>query len=326
MKNETGNSVKLVLQEMKENPYQRLNLAFSLTTIIPFLVFFYILAARIATLNILVGEIGVILFISILVSLCGFCVTYGIIRSTLSKTIFYAAQAMHSDQLKSAFVATVSHELNNPLSTVKSNIFNVLSGIVGGINEEQKNILNLCHATIDRMGRLIKDLLDLHQIEAGMVRIDRKLCNLAEVAERQAEELDALFKAKSLTLIKEIMKRDSYIWADEDKITRVINNLLSNAIKFTPKGGEIFLKIYPCAEFMRLECIDTGPGIPDDKIGKLFNKFERLGVTQEGTGLGLAITKDIVEMHKGKVWAENQPDKGSKFTVVLPFDLRKTKR
>ena len=86
------------------------------------------------------------------------------------------------------------------------------------------------------------------------------------------------------------------------------------------------LRIYPQDAFARIECIDTGPGIASDKIDRLFNKFERLDITKEGTGLGLAITKDIVEMHKGRILAESQVGKGTKFTIVLPRDLRKISR
>jgi signal transduction histidine kinase len=101
---------------------------------------------------------------------------------------------------------------------------------------------------------------------------------------------------------------------------------LSNGIKFTPENGMVTLKIYLDDKFVKIECIDKGLGIPDDQISALFNKFERLNSTKEGTGLGLAITKDIVEMHRGKVLVESQLGKGSKFIIVLPSDLRVRKR
>lgn len=319
--------LKLVLQELKEDPYRKFNVAFSLMSLIPFLVFFYLLVVRFFTFNILVGDIGVMLFISILLSLCGFSLGYNIIRNILNRIIFYAVQAKHSDQLKSTFVATVSHELKNPLSVIKTNLFNMLEGVVGQINEEQKKILVTCHNVLDRMAHLINDLLDLHKIEAGMIEIKRRLCNFVEILERQIKEFEIMLNTKRIKLIKEILRpQDLSIWADEDKVMQIINNLLSNAIKYSPEGSAITLKIHPQDEFVRLECIDTGPGIPPDKLNKLFNKFERLDITKEGTGLGLAITKDIVEMHKGKIWVESQPGKGSKFIVVLPRDLRKTKR
>jgi len=318
--------VNLVLQELKSDPYRKFNIAFSLMSVIPFLVFFYLLATKTFTLNILAGEVGIILFISIFISLCGFSISYNVIKDILTKLIFYAAQAKHSDQLKSTFVATVSHELKNPLAVLKLNLLNMLDGLLGEINEEQKKLLKTSHGVIERMHSLINDLLDLHKIEAGMVEVKRKLCNLVEILEKQATEFEIMLSKKHIKLLKGIADKELSIWADEDKIMRVVNNLLSNAIKYTPEGGEVSLKIYPADGFIRLECTDTGPGIPADKLDKVFNKFERLDLSKEGTGLGLSITKDIIEMHKGKIWAESQSGAGTKFVVVLPQDLRRTPR
>ena len=316
----------LVLQELKENPYRKFRLAFYLMSIIPFLVFLYLLVARFFTIKILIGDIGLIMFISIFISLCGFYVGYSIIKNILNKVIVYASEAKHSDQLKSTFVASVSHELKNPLSAIKTNLFNMLTGLLGNINEEQKKVLELCQNVIERMAYLINDLLDLHKIEAGMIETKRVLCNFIEILEKQIKELEAMFNKKYIKLVKEIQGDDLLFWADDEKITRVINNLLSNAIKYTPEGGSVILKIYPAGGFLKLECVNTGSVIPPDKINKLFNKFERLDSTKEGTGLGLAITKDIVEMHKGKIWAESQSGEGTKFVIVLPRDLRTKKR
>lgn len=312
----------LVLQELKENPYRQFKVAFSLMSIIPFLVFFYLLVTRLFTIDILIGNIGFLLFISILLSVCGFYIGYNIIKNILNKIVFYAAQAKHSDQLKSTFVAIVSHELKNPLSTIKSSLDNILDGLAGQINENQKNIIELCHSVINRMNELITELLDLHKIEAGMIEIKRSLCNLLEIFERQIKELEIALNKKRIKLIKEFSGKDFSIWADQDKIMQVINNLLSNAIKYTPEEGLVTLKIFPSDGCLRLEFLDTGPGIPEDKLNKIFNKFERVDTTKEGTGLGLSISKDIVEMHKGKIWVESQAGKGSKFIVVLPCDLR----
>jgi two-component system sensor histidine kinase VicK len=144
--------------------------------------------------------------------------------------------------------------------------------------------------------------------------------------EKQVVEFQVMLSKKRIKLLKGIVDKELSIWADEDKIMRVVNNLLSNAIKYTPEGGEVSLKIYPADGFVRLECTDSGPGIPPDKLDKVFNKFERLDLSKEGTGLGLSITKDIVEMHKGKIWAESQSGAGTKFVVILPQDLRHTPR
>jgi len=324
--NNAEKDLRLVLQELKDNPYRKFNLAFSLMSIIPLLVFFYILAAKLFTFHILVGDIGFMLLICILISICGFCLGYGIIRSALNKVLFYAAQAKHSDELKSIFVASVSHELKNPLSAVKTNLFNFLEGLLGQINDEQKKVVQLLYNITERMGRLVNELLDLHKIEAGMVGLKRELCNIADVLEKQAEELENMLSLKKIRLIKEILNRDLFVWADRDSLHQVVNNLLSNAIKYTPEGKSITLKAYFVDGYVRLEFIDNAQNIPPEKINKIFDKFQRLDETKEGTGLGLAIAKDIVESHKGKVWVEPLCREGNKFVVVLPCDLRSSKR
>ncbi|MDO8662598.1 MAG: HAMP domain-containing sensor histidine kinase [Candidatus Omnitrophota bacterium] len=312
----------LVLQELQENPYRKFNLAFSLMVILPFLVFLYILVSKLFTLNILIGNIGIVLLIALFISICGFLIGVRILKNILKKLIALAAQAKHSDQLKSTFVATVSHELKNPLTSIKTNIYNISAGFTGEVNLEQKNILGLCQDTIDRMSRLVNDLLDLHKIEAGMTDVNRKPCNVIELSEKQIRELGVVAGARNIQIVKEFSDTKLTVWADEDKLARVINNLLSNAIKFTPEAGIVTLKVYPADNFARIECIDTGTGIEADNLEKIFSKFERLNSVKEGTGLGLAISKDIAEMHRGKILVESEIGKGSKFILLLPRDLR----
>ncbi len=328
MKYQDGNldmGLKLVLQELNENPYQKFNIAFSLLSIIPFLVFFYALTNILFYISIFTGNVGLVLFISIFISFCGFCISYAIIKSILKRIIFYAALAKYSDRQKSTFIATVSHELKNPILIMKTQILNIQDGLFGLLNEEQKKALELCQNIIERISRLINDLLDLHKIESGVFEVERKLCNLVEILERQIKESEIMFNKKRIKLTKEIRATDLSVWANQDKMILIISNLLSNAIKYTPEEGEVAIKIYPFNEFVRLELFNTGEVIPPDKIEKIFNKFERLNLTKEGTGLGLAITKDIVEMHKGKIWAESRSGEGNRFIVILPRDLRKVK-
>ncbi|MCU0651506.1 MAG: cell wall metabolism sensor histidine kinase WalK [Candidatus Omnitrophica bacterium] len=316
----------LIMRELKEDPFRKFNLAFYLMSLIPFLVFIYLLAAKFFTWNILIGDIGVIILSAAIIALCGFYIGYRIIKSILSRMLAYAIQAKRSDELKSTFVASVSHELKNPILTIKMSLSNIREGLAGKISEDQQKIIELCYSILDRMGRLINDLLDVHKIEAGMLDLKRRLCNIIDILDKQIREFEAMINQKHIRLNKEVLHKDLTFWADEDKITQVVNNLLSNALKYSPEGGSVTLKADYEDNFVRFECMDNGPGIPMDKMDKIFNKFERLNITKEGTGLGLAISKDIVELHKGKIWVENLPQGGSKFTVVLPRDLRKIPR
>ena len=109
------------------------------------------------------------------------------------------------------------------------------------------------------------------------------------------------------------------MWADKDKLTQVVINLLSNAIKYTPDKGNVAVKLEGSEKEIQFEISDTGAGIPKEDYGKIFDKFERITAEkQEGTGLGLPIARDIVELHRGKIWVESELGKGSKFIFTLP--------
>ena len=155
----------------------------------------------------------------------------------------------------------------------------------------------------------------------------RRLCSIPDIMEKQIKELEQLADSKSIKVSRFVSGTDLFIWADEDKLSRVINNLLSNAIKYTPQTGFVKVSTSRMDGFIRMEVEDTAPTISPDNYEKIFDKFKRLESKAEGTGLGLAIAKDIVELHKGKIWAESTGNEiGNKFVVILPSDLRSKSR
>lgn len=314
---------KLIVQQLKEDPYQKFNLAFVFMSVIPLLVFFYILVSKLFSFNILIGDIGLILALTITIVIAGYYVGYIIIRDVLKKVIFYAAQVKRSEELKSEFVASVSHELKNPIAILKSNIFNLIEGFLGKVTDEQKGILKVCSGILDRMTRLTFGLLDLYKIEAGMEKLKVAECDITGIFKRQFEEFTGQLNEKGISLVQEMPKKGLKAFIDEAKIEQVVHNVVGNAIKYTPSGGTVTVNLSSGNDFIRFECQDTGEGIPRDKLQKIFDKFERISKAKEGTGLGLTITKDLVELHKGKIWAESEEGKGSKFIVVLPQDGRK---
>jgi signal transduction histidine kinase len=318
-KPEADAEMRLVLQELKENPYQRFEVAFALMSIIPFLVFLYLLASRLFTVEVLTGDVGLILFISISLSLCGFLLGYNMIRRSLNKIVYYAVKAKHSDQMKSRFVATVSHDLRNPLFVLEANVDDLNSGSFGQVSDEQKNILGICREVVGRMSSLVNNLLDIYKIEAGMVKLNKKESDLSAVITEQLKELEVMRERKKIKLTKDIGKDKGLVAKfDEEKIVQVVNNILSNAIKFSPENSRVDVKAFTTDGFLRFECTDGGENIPADKLAKIFDKFERLDTDKKGSGLGLAIAKDIVELHKGKIWAESLKGKGNRFIFVLP--------
>ena len=229
------------------------------------------------------------------------------------------------DIRKSAFVSNVSHEFKSPLTVIKESISLVLEGHLGELSQKQKEVLGSGKKHIERLARLVTDLLDLSKIESGKVEIKREKVDIAALTEEILKTYGKDMSDKKLTLKEEIPQDIGIAWCDRDMLTEVIVNLLNNAIKYTREGG-ITVRLTGTDDDVRFEIADTGSGIAKENLIKIFDKFERINVEkQEGTGLGLSIAKDIVELHKGKIWVESEPGMGSKFIFILPRDLRKRK-
>lgn len=229
-----------------------------------------------------------------------------------------ATVAKMNEQMKS-FVANVSHEIRGPLAIIKESFDIIESGTVGAVNEEQKRCLSAGVRTADRLIRLLGHLLDLAKLEAGHVSLQREMLAVVPFVDEIMTSYRGQISKKRLTFKMEMAPDLGAIQADRDRISEVFINLLNNAIKYTPSGGTLTVKLEGNREEVRFEIADTGPGIPKEFLKKVFDKFERITAEkQEGTGLGLSIAKEIVELHQGKIWAESEPGKGSRFIFTLP--------
>jgi len=226
------------------------------------------------------------------------------------------------DQRKSAFVANVSHEFKSPLCIIIGSINTILDGLTGEINDGQRKVLDGAKKTTERLIRLVFNLLDVAKIEAGKVKLNKERIEVASLVNEVISDNGAEISRNNLVLEKKFSADAGWILADKDRLTEVVINLLSNAIKYTPSAGKISIGLSGTKKDIRFEISDSGPGIAKKDFYKLFDKFERLTAErQEGTGLGLSITKDIVELHKGRIWVESELGQGSKFIFTIPRKL-----
>ncbi len=322
-KEKSGLDHREVIRELEEDPLQKFRHTFALMSIVPFAIIFYLLLVRLLALFDFVGDVWVIVSLSTIVSLLGFFISCNIIDGILKRLLIYASKLKLSNQHKSALVANVSHEVRTPLAAIKLTLSNIADEIMGTINREQKKAINHCQSAIDRLVRMVTQLLHLSEVEAGMCTMRRSLVDVASLIDSELSKFDAILKNKNLRLKKQLPASSVEIWADPDKIAQVFDNLFNNAVQYTDESKEIIVKLEIVSKDIRIEIADSGRGIPADKIEKIFDKYERVtsGKTL-GTGLGLPIAKDIVEMHSGKIWAESEDEKGSRFIVLLPQDLR----
>jgi len=226
------------------------------------------------------------------------------------------------DTMKSELISNVSHELRTPLSTIKEGIALIFDGALGSIQEGQKDMLARVKNNIDRLARLINDLLDMSQIEAGKLELQKSSVRITAIVDEVLSSFQNQVKKKQIQLKPRMKKDASPLYIDPDRIRQVLTNLIANSIKFTPAHGCIELGIKDTDREVKISVKDTGIGIARENIAGLFDRFAQFnrvyGPGERGTGLGLAISKEIVEMHGGKICVESEIGKGSTFTLSLP--------
>lgn len=227
------------------------------------------------------------------------------------------------DKMKDDFLHNITHDLRNPLGSVIGFVDMLLKGTAGELNAQQKTIVSSMQRSLSRQLSLINNILDIAKMDSGRTQLQLKSVAPAEFAARSAGMLESLYLQKKLNVTLAIPP-ELRVTADSDLLERVITNLLGNAIKYTPAGGSITIATEELegGKVVRFGIIDTGPGIPEAYLTRVFEKFEQVtGQRSGGTGLGLTITKHFVEAHLGKVWVESVLGKGSQFYFTVPQGL-----
>jgi PAS domain S-box-containing protein len=224
------------------------------------------------------------------------------------------------DEMKSEFVATVSHDLRAPLTFIRG--YATMLMMVGDLNDKQHDYLDRILEGIDQMSALIGDLLNLRRIEAG-VGIRQEPCRLGLILVEAVDTMRARATGKGVTLRLEPADGAPTIIGDRTLLRQAVSNLVDNAIKYTSPPGQVTVGLGTSEREAIIHIADTGIGIaPEDQV-RLFEKFYRIKRREtgniQGTGLGLALVKSIVERHNGRVWVESEINKGSTFYIALPL-------
>ena len=220
------------------------------------------------------------------------------------------------------FVANVSHELKTPLTAMKG----LLETLLNGALEDPANnrrFVTLIDEDATRLGRLIDDLLELSQIESKAAAIQAQPAPLRPLIEALVQGLGPQLEARQVTVRIEVPADLPPVQADPERLRQIFSNLLSNAIKFNRSGGTVTVQAVVDGATLRTSVTDTGVGIPDADLPRIFERFYRVDKARSremgGTGLGLAIVKHLVELHRGRVTVDSKLGAGSTFTVVLPL-------
>jgi len=222
------------------------------------------------------------------------------------------------DIIKSDFVHTVSHDLRSPLTAILGYI-DMLER-VGELNDRQRSFISRVQTSVHDITDLINALLELGKIEAGLDQ-QREAVPLQNVVKNAVDNLRPLVKESQQELILEVPESLPPVFGNQVRLQQVVNNLVENANKYTPAGGMITIRARSEGSQVILQVQDSGVGIPAADQPYIFDKLYRASnVPQDspGSGLGLSIVKSIVDHHKGRLWFESSPEKGTTFTVVLP--------
>ena len=227
-----------------------------------------------------------------------------------------------SDQVKSDFVSSVSHELRTPLASILGYLEILSSGEVGDLTELQSEFLDIIDTNSHRLLTLIDDLLTLSGLENGKLAMRFDAFDLSELVYGGVQAERPALAERGLEIDLQLPGTPVQVTADTHRLGQVVDNLLANAIKFTPDGGRISVRLTEADGLAELVVEDSGIGISEDDLERLFERFFRARSATEqaipGTGLGLAISKGIVEAHGGAIAVTSELGRGSTFTVLLP--------
>lgn len=230
-------------------------------------------------------------------------------------------RAEESERAKEVFFSNISHELRTPLTLIIGPLDYLIE------NTEDQNIkreLTIVQRSASRLHSMINELLDLYKLESGKITLNVSSIEIVSVISQLVQSFESLATQNKLKLNFIHNTNDCIAFVDLDKLEKVLINLLSNAFKFTNGPGEITINL-ECEnneKDLRISVADTGIGIPNDKIDHVFDRFYQVDESYsrgyEGTGIGLSLTKELVELHNGKIWAESELEKGSVFTILIP--------
>jgi signal transduction histidine kinase len=236
-------------------------------------------------------------------------------------------QVRAANKAKTEFMSIAAHELKIPMTSIKGYGKLMEMGAAGALSEKQGEFLNVIGNNVDRMARLVQDLLDVSRIEEGRIRLEIQDVKIQEIVEEVLETVKTQIENKHLKLTVEVEPELPELRADYGRVMQIMTNLISNAYKYTPEGGQVWVIAEPYhngdLQGISVMIKDTGYGISEQDQGQLFTNFFRASDenirNEPGTGLGLAITKKMIESHGGELTFQSELGKGSTFTFTLPF-------
>lgn len=225
-----------------------------------------------------------------------------------------------ASKYKQEMLAMVSHDLRSPLMSVQLSLAMLKAGKLGDLPADASKEAGIAEQNTSRLIKLINELLDIERLESGKFDLELKEGDLVEIVERASDSVEALAREKNVSI--NVPEESVSAIFDADRAMQVFTNVLSNAVKFSPEGSEVTITVQKAESFAEVRIADRGPGIPDDKKEKIFERFQQAGADKQkeksGSGLGLAIARALMVEHKGSIAVENNSEGGSVFVLRFP--------
>jgi signal transduction histidine kinase len=227
-----------------------------------------------------------------------------------------AGELAETDRVRRDLVANVSHELRTPIAALQA----VLENIIDGVAPPDPDTLRTMLAQVERLGRLVQQLLDLSRLESGALPLDRRMFDIEPMLAHALRE--TRLHSDAVHLDVEVVPRAFGLEADSERLHQVVANLVENAVRHSPRNGTVLVRATAASDGARLEVIDQGPGIPDNEAARVFERFYRpdsaRASSEGGAGLGLAIARWIIELHGGDIRVERNLPHGCRMVVTIP--------
>ncbi|MFN2354933.1 MAG: ATP-binding protein, partial [Desulfopila sp.] len=235
-------------------------------------------------------------------------------------------QLKDEEDLRSEFIATLSHEIRTPLSSIRESVNMLLEGVLGGVNEKQQKFLDIAQSEIFRIGDLLKHLLQVSRLDSESRKVTSILMDPNTLVLEVSRSLIPTAKAKKVAMKLHKMADPPVIIGVKKELQQVLFNVLENAIKFSPREGEVTIRLFVDAngESLTYQVADQGPGVSEQEESLIFSKYYRAKNARshvDGVGLGLSISKRIIQFHGGDIYVKNNDDSGCSFYCSLPCEM-----
>ncbi len=239
----------------------------------------------------------------------------------LSRVLHYAIERKRLEMLKDEYLSIVSHELRTPLAIIKSAVTHLRDGLGDRFSDQEIKYLEMSQRNIDRLVRIVNEILELSRLESRRATIHRRNVLLVPIAHEAVQGVKMASKSKEIDITEKYPDDLVPVYADQELLTQVFQNLLNNALRFARSNIAVEIKI--AGEKAEVVVADDGMGIDADKLEDIFVKFIQAdrpagGVGYKGTGLGLAICREIIDLHGGKIWVDSDKGRGAKFHFAIP--------